>query len=670
MHRIMNSPFRLAAVFTWTMLACLPAHSVVEKNSPAAQAMSWESPLLGKSISCAVRLPDSDAEKNPVVVYMKNLPTPRLGELDDETLIKGFLDQGIMVIEADYEGDPRAAAPELLPEIDRWYGYLFRTEEHPVDNNWIYIVPEGYAINRKVQICEVRGMPVAMDVIYPSGQSGPVPLMLQITSTKEPGKWINQRAYYIYGLLTTGYAGAIMDYKGGDRVSPVGRVFPEKQAARLLRANAKKWNLSGKLGVTGHSKGSSRAAKAAFVNEAEFEDDPGPHAEQSARFQVVLASAGQHAKEFLIEDGYLDEVGQSKREAALKQREEVPVEEIRINSTCAYVTRDDPPAFLCVGELDKKFRVGQMKRLAAQCEKVGLEHRFIIQKGMDHMYIPNTEVIGEIFSFFDKYLKTEWLPVTRVTFYSQSVARELVFNIILPAGYENSGKRYPVLYLLHGRGGGLDYWPVMGVAEYVAKLDLIVVMPDVGVSWYVNWAESVGGEKNNWEDCITKDLIGFVDAHYRTVASREGRAISGASMGGYGALTLGFLHPDLFCSVSGHSAALRITDRWRKRLEGAWAKPAVSEDSSTSGQEAEKEPAVSLAGYEPKGRIVTNTDQIDALDPYKLVLATPPEQLPDIRIDCGIDESLGAFSQRLAKLLMEHKITFTFSQEPGRHTRA
>jgi len=367
--------------------------------------MSWESPILGKSISCAVRLPDSDAEKNPVVVYMKNLPTPRLGELDDETLVQGFLDQGMMVIEVDYEGDPRAAAPELLPEIDRWYGYLFRTEEHPVDNNWIYIVPEGYAIDRKVQICEVRGMPVAMDVIYPSGQSDPVPLMLQVTSTKERGKWINQRAYYIYGLLTTGYAGAIMDYNGGQRVSPIGRVFPEKQAARLLRANAKKWNLSGKLGVTGHSKGSSRAAKAAFVNEAEFEDDPGPHAEQSARFQVVLASAGQHAKEFLIEDGYLDEVSQAKRETALRQQKEEPVEEIRIGSTSAYITGDDPPVFLCVGELDKKFRVAQMKRVAAQCEKVGLEHRFIIQKGMDHKYIPDPGVIGEIFSFFDRYLK-------------------------------------------------------------------------------------------------------------------------------------------------------------------------------------------------------------------------------------------------------------------------
>jgi hypothetical protein len=46
-----------------------------------------------------------------------------------------------------------------------------------------------------------------------------------------------------------------------------------------------------------------------------------------------------------------------------------------------------------------------MKRLAAQCKKVGLEHRFIIQKGMDHMYIPDPEVIGEIFSFFDRHLK-------------------------------------------------------------------------------------------------------------------------------------------------------------------------------------------------------------------------------------------------------------------------
>ena len=96
--------------------------------------------------------------------------------------------------------------------------------------------------------------------------------------------------------------------------------------------------------------------------------------------------------------------------------------------------------------------------------------------------------------------QAESLPVERVTFYSQSVERELAFNIILPAGYENSGKRYPVLYLLHGRGSNLDSWPAIGVPEYASEHDLIVVMPDVGDSWYVNWVQSGKAEKNDLVD--------------------------------------------------------------------------------------------------------------------------------------------------------------------------
>jgi hypothetical protein len=296
-------------------------------------------------------------------------------------------------------------APQLLPELDLWYSYLSETSEHSLDPDWIYILPAGYTIDRKVRVCEIPGRTVDMDVIYPSGQSDPVPLMLQITSTKDPGKWINQRAYYIYGLLTTGYAGAIMDYNGGSKVSPKGEVFPEKRAARLLRAEAKKWNLSGKLGVTGHSKGSSRAAKAAFINDGQREVELGPHAKESDRFQVALLSAGQHAKEFLIEDGYLDEVSLAKRQSALRDLQGETLEESRINSTIAYVSPDDPPAFLCVGQLDKKFRVAQMKRLAAQCEKIGLEHQLVVQKDMPHMYIPDPQVICRIFAFLDRQLK-------------------------------------------------------------------------------------------------------------------------------------------------------------------------------------------------------------------------------------------------------------------------
>jgi S-formylglutathione hydrolase FrmB len=247
------------------------------------------------------------------------------------------------------------------------------------------------------------------------------------------------------------------------------------------------------------------------------------------------------------------------------------------------------------------------------------------------------------------------------------VARELAFNIILPAGYERSAKRYPVLYLLHGRGSDLNSWPGMGVPEYAAEYDLIVVMPDGGSSWYVNWAKSGGGEKSDWEDCIIKDLIGHVDGHYRTVASRAGRAIDGFSMGGYGALTLGFLHPDMFCSVNSHSGALRFMDRLRAHLNGEDVDPLIVSPERTAEFKAEAAAANSLKGLTPQGRMVTSLEECDAIDPFHLVLAVPREQLPDIRIDCGMDENLFEYSRKFAELLMEHKISFTYAQAPGRH---
>ena len=211
-----------------------------------------------------------------------------------------------------------------------------------------------------------------MDVIYPSGVSDPVPTVLQITSTKQTGEWINQRAYYIYGLLTTGYAGAIMDWAaGGAGVLFEEKVFPEKRAARLLRAGAKDWNLTGRLGVTGHSKGSGRAAAAAACPD------------QSSRFQVALLSAGQHDKEHIREDGFT------------KRPVEGTPEELRRVSTVNHITPDDPPLFLSIGAQDKPFRVKQMQRVAARCEKVGLEYRFILQEGMGHMYNPDPKVLEE-----------------------------------------------------------------------------------------------------------------------------------------------------------------------------------------------------------------------------------------------------------------------------------
>src|SRR5262245_45686751 len=138
------------------------------------------------------------------------------------------------------------------------------------------------------------------------------------------------------------------------------------------------------------------------------------------------------------------------------------------------------------------------------------------------------------------------LPVKTIEFDSPAVGRKMKYNIVLPASYEQSKEqRYPVLYLLHGLTGNYTNWAGMGVPAYARAYDLIVVMPDGGNAWYVNWAKSEDGQKNYWEDAIAKDVVGHVDANYRTIAKREGRAINGLSMGGFGGLAVGLRNPDM-----------------------------------------------------------------------------------------------------------------------------
>ncbi len=368
-------------------------------------AAKWKSRALGRSVPYVVHRPKSRSTKMPAVVYLTGLPAQRIGGQSDKKLIKGFLDEGMIVFAVDYRSDPKAVVPGLLLDIDDWYAYLFKTRDYPVDPDWIYILPAGYTIERKVRICEVRGKMACMDVFYPSRPARPVPLVLQISSTKDHGKWINLRACYLYGLLTGGYAGAVMQWNGGEKVAPRGTVFPEKHAARLLRARADRWGLSGKLGVTGHSKGSSRAAVAALVNETDCEANRGPHADQSSRFQAALMSAGQHDKAHLIEDGFLDQIGRRKREAILASRKENPEGDDEGKSPCDYVSKDDPPVFLSVGGKDKGFRVAQMKRLAAKCKEAGILYKFVLDPDLGHAYNPKPAVIREIFAYFDKQLK-------------------------------------------------------------------------------------------------------------------------------------------------------------------------------------------------------------------------------------------------------------------------
>ncbi|MFI7679165.1 alpha/beta hydrolase [Actinophytocola sp. NPDC049390] len=134
-------------------------------------------------------------------------------------------------------------------------------------------------------------------------------------------------------------------------------------------------------------------------------------------------------------------------------------------------------------------------------------------------------------------------------------------NVLLPNGYHDDGRRYPVLYLLHG--GGLDqdfiWYDRWGIRDLTAGKPIIVVMPDGGhAGWYSNPVTSNVGARN-WETFHMSQLVPWIDANFRTYAEYHGRAVSGFSMGGFGALKYTAKYYGHFASVSSHSgpASLR-----------------------------------------------------------------------------------------------------------------
>ena len=132
--------------------------------------------------------------------------------------------------------------------------------------------------------------------------------------------------------------------------------------------------------------------------------------------------------------------------------------------------------------------------------------------------------------------------------------------VVLPTGYHDSARRYPVLYLLHGHDGGHRNWVERtNLLAHTARLPVIIVLPDAGNSWYTN---SFTRPEERFEEYVAREVPAFVDAHFRTLTYREARYVAGLSMGGYGALKLGLKYSTRFSlagSFSGNPEAAADT---------------------------------------------------------------------------------------------------------------
>lgn len=168
---------------------------------------------------------------------------------------------------------------------------------------------------------------------------------------------------------------------------------------------------------------------------------------------------------------------------------------------------------------------------------------------------------------------------TQERFYSEALERDQRALVYLPEGYESSGLDYPVIYLLHGAGGGVNSWylseliPAMDEMISDGLIDPVIVVEPVSlqcpapIEWrdqgftYWIWHFHANSELiGNYEDFLVEDVVGWVDTTYRTIAGVEHRWLLGRSAGGHGAMRLALLHPDVFSAASIDSGFMAIAD--------------------------------------------------------------------------------------------------------------
>ena len=228
------------------------------------------------------------------------------------------------------------------------------------------------------------------------------------------------------------------------------------------------------------------------------------------------------------------------------------------------------------------------------------------------------------------------LQTDTVKVMSQKMNREIKAVVVLPHQYfDNPTDSFPSVYVLHGASGDYSNWPKKKNLEQVAtQYGVVMICPDGQDSWYF---DSPIDPKMQFETFISRELVAYVDSHYRTFRSAKMRAITGLSMGGHGALWNAFRHPDVWgsCgSMSGGVDITKFTDRWHIKAR--------------------------LGNYED------NPERWHQHAVVNLVPSIQPGQ--NIIIDDGADDFFYQVNCNLHEALLKAKIPHDFTIRPGAHS--
>lgn len=240
-------------------------------------------------------------------------------------------------------------------------------------------------------------------------------------------------------------------------------------------------------------------------------------------------------------------------------------------------------------------------------------------------------------------------PEAHLQLKSALLSRTIDYGVLYPVNYqrgENAQKRFPVLYLLHGFSGQNTNWiEKTRLALYATHYDLFIVFVEGNDGWYTDSA-TVPSDK--YESYIVQELIPEIEKRFRVSTEREGRAVAGLSMGGYGAIKFGFKYPEKFVLVAAMSGAFDAAS-WK--------------DSELTAFESIRQSINKTFGPPNSPTRVSN-------DLIRLTREASPERitvLPFVYLDCGTEDFLFQTNRNYSALLVERKIPHEFRQLPGSH---
>lgn len=228
--------------------------------------------------------------------------------------------------------------------------------------------------------------------------------------------------------------------------------------------------------------------------------------------------------------------------------------------------------------------------------------------------------------------------IDTVVVHSASMNRYIHNLVVVPENHDKqSFHKFPVIYLLNGHGGNhLSFIKQVKneLPQIASEKGIIFVCPNGDNSWYWN---SPIDPKFQFETYISKELIEYIDQNYRTINSPKGRAISGFSMGGHGALWNAINHPDIFGACGSMSGGVDI-----RPFPNSWNM---------------KDRLGKYADNKERWNKHTVIEQLHKIQPNTL----------SIIIDCGTSDFFFKVNEQLHKRMLEMNIPHDYITRPGAH---